>query len=130
MLAARLRKIPKKAAWVWRRRGAWRRYQLGCWVLRRRGSRRQAVERLGERRRLRAWLGPARGRPVVNKRAFLRLIRQQTRGCPPRCCLARCSQRTCSGQSWPYASTLGSYWRTCQKRRLVLCSHSRFSRHH
>jgi hypothetical protein len=29
-----------------------------------RGSRRQAVERLGERRRLRAWSGPARGRPV------------------------------------------------------------------
>jgi hypothetical protein len=32
---------------------------------RRRGSRRQAVERLGERRRLRAWSGPARGRPAA-----------------------------------------------------------------
>jgi hypothetical protein len=31
---------------------------------RRRGSRRQAVERLGERRIPRAWSGPARGRPV------------------------------------------------------------------
>jgi hypothetical protein len=30
----------------------------------RRGSRRQAVERLGQRRRLRAWSVPARGRPV------------------------------------------------------------------
>jgi hypothetical protein len=29
------------------------------------GSRRQAVERLGQRRRLRAWPGPARGRPAV-----------------------------------------------------------------
>jgi hypothetical protein len=29
------------------------------------GSRRQAVERLRERRRLRAWSGPERGRPVV-----------------------------------------------------------------
>jgi hypothetical protein len=49
--------------------GAWRRYQLRCstrcWARRRRGSRRQAaVERLGERRRLRAWPEPARGRPV------------------------------------------------------------------
>jgi hypothetical protein len=51
--------------WVWRRRGTLRGYQLGCWVRRRRLSRRQAVERLGERRRLRAWSGPARGRPVV-----------------------------------------------------------------
>jgi hypothetical protein len=50
--------------WVWRRWGAWRRYQLGCWVRRRRGSRRQAAERLGERRRPRAWSGPARGRSV------------------------------------------------------------------
>jgi hypothetical protein len=37
-------------------------YQLGCWVRRRRGSRRQAVDRLGERRRLRAVCeGQARG---------------------------------------------------------------------
>jgi hypothetical protein len=35
-----------------------------AWARRRRGSRRPAVERLGERRRLRAWSGPARGRSV------------------------------------------------------------------
>jgi hypothetical protein len=46
--------------------GRWgaRRRRLGCWVRRRRGSRRPAIERLGERRRPRAWSGPAGGRSV------------------------------------------------------------------
>jgi hypothetical protein len=56
--------------------GAWRRYQLGCWVRRRRGSRRQAVERLGERRRLRAWSGPMRGKPV----GFVKFVVEALRG--------------------------------------------------
>jgi hypothetical protein len=47
--------------------GGARRRWLGCWARRRRGSRRPAVERLGERYRPRAWSrpGPARGRPVL-----------------------------------------------------------------
>jgi hypothetical protein len=85
--------------WVWRRRrrGAWAwrlanlalpatksclasHWELGRGALgtrRRRGPRRQAVERLGERRRPRAWPGPAsaRGRPVVFLGGALRAAR-------------------------------------------------------